>query len=151
MIHPAAAKDQADAILLTVTNVCLQLDIPYFLIAGTCLGLYRDGAYIPDDHDIDIAIIYSPDNLDRVIHDLLMWGFQTDVGSDHENNHWWKWDILTDITWMIQQGFYETHDVIQYNNHDYHTPYPVEEYLTWKYGLLWDVPVKRGEYAFQHE
>jgi len=151
VIYPADAKDQADAILFTIAQICTQLNIPYFLIAGTCLGLYRDGTYIPDDNDIDIAIIYTPDNYDEITYDLRYWGFATDMGSDYEGTHWWKWDILLCITWMVQQGFYESHDIISYNKYDYRAPHPVEEYLAWKYGPTWETPLQRGEYEMQHE
>lgn len=54
-VNPTA-REYASELLLTI---CRQLDqdgVHYYVDAGTLLGLYRDGALIPWDDDLDIAI-----------------------------------------------------------------------------------------------
>lgn len=40
-----------------VDKFCLEHDIQYYLIAGSCLGAVRHGGFIPWDDDIDIAMM----------------------------------------------------------------------------------------------
>jgi hypothetical protein len=41
-------------------DVVKDLKMPYWISAGTALGLYRDGEFIPGDTDLDIAMEYYP-------------------------------------------------------------------------------------------
>lgn len=43
-------------LLLDVVKACDELQIPYFLTEGTCLGAVRHHGFIPWDDDVDIAI-----------------------------------------------------------------------------------------------
>lgn len=43
-------------ILRAVSDVCKQLDIPFFMVHGSLLGTIRDHKFVPDDDDIDIAL-----------------------------------------------------------------------------------------------
>lgn len=44
-------------ILLDIDKICKKHDIPYFLIAGTCLGAVRHHGFIPWDDDLDIGMM----------------------------------------------------------------------------------------------
>lgn len=46
-------------ILLDIDKICKKHDIPYFLIAGTCLGAVRHHGFIPWDDDLDIGMMRS--------------------------------------------------------------------------------------------
>lgn len=46
-------------ILLDIDKICKKHDIPYFLIAGTCLGAVRHRGFIPWDDDLDIGMMRS--------------------------------------------------------------------------------------------
>src|SRR5690606_8967682 len=46
----------AVSILLLVCNTLKKAHIHYYVDAGTLLGIYRDGALIPWDDDLDVAI-----------------------------------------------------------------------------------------------
>lgn len=48
------------AILAEFDRVCDELNIPYFIYAGTAIGAVRHGGFIPWDDDIDIAM-FRPD------------------------------------------------------------------------------------------
>lgn len=141
----------ANAILETAAQICLGRDIPYFVTGGTLLGLYRDGTYISTDPDLDMAVVYSEDNYRDFVDRLLGMNFMPDVGTQWEGKHFWKYGILLDVTWVAPSGWYASHGILEYNNYDYHTPYPIEDYLKWKYSPTWKTPLKVGEYVQQHE
>lgn len=44
-------------ILLDIDKICKKHEIPYFLIAGTCLGAVRHHGFIPWDDDLDIGMM----------------------------------------------------------------------------------------------
>ena len=140
MIFPAQYPLIADAILETVANTCLQLDIPYFLSYGTCLGLYRDGAYIPTDNDLDFSMVYSQEGFDGLAKHIQDFGFLPDIGNEWEGVHFWKYGILADFHWVYAESYYAQHEQITYRGYKYHVPSPVEGYLAWLYGEDWRTP-----------
>lgn len=54
-VNPTA-REYASELLLTICRQLEQDGVHYYVDAGTLLGLYRDGALIPWDDDLDIAI-----------------------------------------------------------------------------------------------
>ena len=46
--------DNAEQVLKKAVDF---LKVPYWMSAGTALGLYRDGDFVPGDTDIDIALV----------------------------------------------------------------------------------------------
>lgn len=49
-------RQLAEQVLFTVTDILQQQDIPYYVDAGTLLGIVRDNALIPWDTDLDLAL-----------------------------------------------------------------------------------------------
>lgn len=49
-------QNVALSILFAICKAFKKADIPYFIDAGTLLGLYRDGELIPWDDDLDLAV-----------------------------------------------------------------------------------------------
>jgi len=144
---PADHPELADFMLSALGHVCEEYGMPYFISGGTCLGLYRNGTYIPDDCDLDAAIVHTQTRWNELPLLLYSWGLITDSHGEFENHHYWKDDMLLDITWVKPTGFYAAREFI----HGYPVPSPVEEYLAWKYGDTWETPLKEGQYALQHE
>jgi len=149
MILPAKNPELADSILQTVDQVCTELSVPYFISGGTLLGFYRDGGYIPWHHDIDISMVSN--NYYQLLEAFYHYGLISDSYGEFEGCHFWKGDMLLDIIWVEPQGFYESYDEIEHNGIAYPAPYPIEEYLEWKYGPTWRTPMREGEYTLQHE
>jgi len=58
----------------TMIEACFLLD-KYWLESGTLLGIYRDNNFIPNDHDIDIGIMYSEDIEEDLIKRFTSNGF----------------------------------------------------------------------------
>jgi len=142
---PADYPELADSMLHQLAIVCEEHNITYFISGGTCLGFYRSGTYIPDDHDLDVAMIFSQ-HCSKLPLALYSHGLVPDSHGEHENRHYWKDNMLLDITWVEPTGFYAAHEILN----GYPVPTPVEEYLLWKYGDTWKTPMKEG-YPFRHE
>ena len=51
-------------ILRAVSNVCEHLNLKFFMVHGSLLGTIRNHKFVPDDDDIDIAVMES--DLDKV-------------------------------------------------------------------------------------
>lgn len=128
-----------------------------WLSAGTALGLYRDGRFIPHDTDIDVGLLADwddpPDQID-IVH--LMDGF-TPVRIMHRENRlmqtaFVKDKVLFDVYYFYQGykndlavnlndagqmekplRFVETLGTITYQGTAYPTPHPIEEYLEYRY------------------
>lgn len=55
-IGEAGNRRRAEQVLFTVTNTLQYHNIPYYVDAGTLLGIIRDNALIPWDTDLDLAL-----------------------------------------------------------------------------------------------
>jgi hypothetical protein len=143
---PADYPKLADSILNRFHVACGAHGITHFITGGTCLGFYRNRAYIPDDPDIDVAVIFSQKTWNDLPLILHQYGLITDSYDRFENRHYWQDDMLLDITWVEPTGFYAEQDCLL----GWPVPSPVEEYLAWKYGDTWQTPMRTG-YPFQHE
>lgn len=140
MICPAEHLLWADAILETVANTCLQLDIPYFLAYGTCLGLYRNDRYISTDNDLDFSMVHTPESVDALSDAIQRFGFLPDIGTLWEGRHFWKHGMLIDFHWVHEESYYANHEYLWHAGYKYHIPNPIESYLEWLYGPTWRTP-----------
>ena len=55
--RPYYSKEHADEILEDFDSAARSLNLKPFLLAGTCLGMVRDGGYIENDNDMDLGVI----------------------------------------------------------------------------------------------
>ena len=68
----------AERALLLLDDALRSACVPYWLSEGTALGMFRDGALIPGDDDVDIAVLYEhrDDLIRRGIPALRALGFE---------------------------------------------------------------------------
>lgn len=150
----AMDKQEADAALFAFADVADRLKLDWFLVAGTCLGLYRDGKYLPGDNDIDVGVLAKHEQLQDLWWELYQAGFK--IGRHCENADGTKnrhTYYKKGITWPDEGGvlvdvFYAfTEDElnlivnfgqIEYSGRDFLVPHPVQMYLQLTYGEWWD-------------
>lgn len=74
--EPDAYMDvtQARTALLAIHKTMAELRIPFFLYAGTLLGIYRDGELLPHDKDMDLGLPWNTPRLE-LLEALMTMGF----------------------------------------------------------------------------
>jgi hypothetical protein len=156
-IEPKLAKR-----MLKEAKVILdQVEVPFFLRQGTCLGAVRDHAFIPWDDDIDLGSVIglngvTEEMIDPVVNRFRDQGYFVDVDS---NDHgvaieMIKSSLRIDLTffriiddsifhfpliWMPARLFANLKE-IEFMGDRYLVPNPPEEYLRTKYGPNWITP-----------
>lgn len=167
-VIPKSEKPVAEALKLTlkrIKNALNELEIPFFLVAGTALGAVRDGDFLKNEKDLDLAI---PNSVPRVqlIASLKSYGFgtkfeeqvragvtgewcipfgdlQTGVSTDiffaRSDNDKIKLgiDYTPPLTWEFSK-FQLTE--INFHGEPYLVPDPVSQYLEEFYGPEWKTP-----------
>lgn len=147
IISPHDAKVAADRVLEDFDDLCKILDIDYFWVAGTCLGFYRDGGYIPKDKDIDIGIFCNDEKFMLLVERLEGLGF-VNIPQGGKPQWFIRDNILLDVCRIdifarlrfFTPTFFKAFDVITYNGRIYKIPHPVEKYLEHCYGPGWKIP-----------
>lgn len=151
----------ADEILTDFNSICNSLDVPWWIVAGTALGFYRDGAYIPWDTDIDVGIICTDDDYTKIFESLFSsYGFRK-VGDLSKEGRKFRYgighayrggtirqdSILLDIwrigvEWVrgVNPVFFKVITWFDYKGMDIRIPHPIEPYLSFVYGSTWKVP-----------
>ncbi len=153
-----AMLDIAGRILEEGTDALEKAQIPYWLSAGTVLGLYRDGNLIVEDSDIDVGVT-SEIPIERIEEALLDAGFEA---NRFRNSHgvpcqraFVKDGLAFDVTIYYPNGEYYIHhtpggiikkpkhlledlQTISFNGKEYPIPNP-KKYLKWRYGD-WQTP-----------
>jgi len=147
VLPPYNHKNKADKILTEFDDICKKLEVRYVLIAGTCLGFYRDGGYITGDNDIDVMLVDFAQT-QRLFAALKNHGFQPELRYA-TNQHFFKYDVLIDVFYRPRdqqqkniKPFLEELDAVTYGNREYSLPGPVEDYLRFKYGEKWRIPLR---------
>lgn len=162
-------KEEAVKNLKDIKGILDELNIPFWLDDGTCLGAYRDKDFCEGDED-DIDLGVWSDSLkyqDTIIEKAKSIGF--------ELHHKWELEITIkrngskiDIFFNRKKGeeaythlydgnkiakymvvpshFYERLEPIKFYNMDFLVPSPIEEYLTLKYGD-WNTKIHRRDYS----
>ena len=132
--------------------------IPYWLSAGTALGLYRDGKIIADDSDIDVGVM-NDTSAERIEEVLLDAGFLANRFRNFRGAPWQrafvKDGIAFDVSFYSPNGDYyinhtpggiirkpkhllEDLHTTSFNGKEYRIPSP-QKYLKWRYGD-WQTP-----------
>jgi len=157
----------AEVLLKEAKQILDDLEIPFFLRHGTCLGAVRDGAFIPWDDDLDIGSViglhgltdeiveaaavefrkhgYSADVIDSELHisvDLKKDGIQMDWTCYRIiDGNIYQWPVLE-----IPASLHENLKEIEFLGTTFMVPNPPEEYFRLKYGDDWETPKGAGEF-----
>lgn len=144
--NPCNVEEDADKVLEEWDDVCAEFGISYVLISGTCLGFYREGGYIENDNDIDVALICTEVERKVVITALRAVGFY--VGSDKEC---FKREVMlgfkripkappwTYTDWRKKTFIFDAFDTVARNGREYNVIHPIEAYLEWAFND-WKTP-----------
>jgi len=143
VIHPFTVKEKADKLLEDWDDVCTELNIPHFLVMGTCLGFHRDKGYIESDSDIDVGVLCDPQRVEELAAGLLKKGI-ADGGRLFANINFGRDGMLLDV-WHkfgpLHHEYFRKFDTIVYEGRTYNTPSPIEGYLEFLY-VDWRTPTE---------
>ena len=139
--------------LFIFDDICKKLNIKYYLIQGTCLGIYRDGDFINGDTDIDIFVDCDKETLRELFHkldrepDINCGKTQTNIFDSAEgeelnrhvnrSNHWI--DVYFKMLENRRRFFHNTHE-IKFGGRTFNLPSAVEDYLALEFGKGWKTP-----------
>lgn len=146
MIHPFNAKKTADNLLEDWHDICTSLNIPHFLLFGTCLGFHREQGYIKDDNDLDVGVLCDSQRLGMLVVALRGKGI-VDSGRLVDNINFMRYGVMLDVWHKIgplHHKYLEKFDTIIHEGVEYNMPSPVEDYLEFVYDD-WRTPAK-GEF-----
>ena len=150
MIPPSNEPEIANKILEIFADTCQELDMTFFLYAGTALGFVRDKDYIEKDNDIDVGVLCDSEGFKRLEAALVQRGFVVDPTS-FGAVHSWKDNMLVDIRasygWEADPPtrrcvipYAESFDTVVFRDRTYNIPHPFEEHFACLYGPNWRVP-----------
>jgi uncharacterized protein YbdZ (MbtH family) len=151
VIDVVPVADPVDLALEAVDEACRQRGLAYFLYGGSCLGFYRDGAYLTDD-DIDVTLVCSEEEYHEVWRELAELPGWTDSCGLRTA------DVQVDLHYTPKQPPYvvphwrpnpfafQDFDIVTYKGQSYRVPGPIEKYLKWEYTKAWRKPMSRAEW-----
>lgn len=145
MVKPYDVKEIADKMLAEMKGIAEELNIPFFLYAGTCLGFVRGGQYIEWDKDMDIGVLCNEDQRVKLRERLERAGYHAGTagrGGHGGGRAFIKNGIEVGVFFEYDGcilPFLKSFDKIEHHGEIYNVPHPVDGYLTTMYGN-WRVP-----------
>jgi hypothetical protein len=138
----------------------------FWLSAGTCLGLYRDGEFLPKDYDVDIEFVsHNPEKTKEIYDIFYKRGFRLYRTMIHGEEYTQiaminPSGVLLDLYLYrdnLIDGYYvniNEHGILllpkdmvstgisflDYQGSRYPVPGPTEEYLRFRFGSGWGTP-----------
>lgn len=134
--------------------------IDYWLSAGTMMGVYRDGAPIKEDTDLDVGVT---ETTEKAIQAALK-GYELVQIAEHDGEiqqlAFMYEDVIFDVYFYFRNGEYfenwnnhglmkkpvdliDEREEIKFMGHTFTTP-KTPDYLEWRYGETWNVPNRTG-------
>ncbi len=162
---PAIDVETAEQLLLEVKRIMDQLEVPFFLRQGTCLGAIRDNALIAWDDDMDIGSIYDVNGVNDSKIESVASAFRDNdyyVKIEHGDQYisvtmmksstridWSCYKIINGIVFhypgiRIPARVFKHPKEIDFIGTKFFVPNPPEDYLEFKYGVEWITPKKTG-------
>jgi len=146
---PSENIELADEILETVDDMCKGLSYEFFLYDGTALGLYRDGTYV-EDNDLDITVVCTEAEYQELWNKLAglpNWNCGAGLRKDRiqVDLHYTDSTLPCYVVphWRPKTYTFHEFDTVIYRDRSYNVPAPIEEYLEWEFGELWETPMSR--------
>lgn len=160
---PGEGSEAVSQVLLATADALQRASLPFHLIGGTLLALYRDGTPFPHDKDIDLGIAYDIDR--DVVHAALAEGFSPMVrpgGQEEAASRDWVMGFIhpgtgigVDLMFMQPRGDllrfqlgWPDHlaceipayalETLSWRGREWAVPSPPERYLTAIYGNDWN-------------
>ena len=153
-------KSLADAALVAFAEVADAMELDWCVFAGTCLGLFRDGKFLPDDNDLDVAVKATDEQRERLWDELYLAGFKLGRWCENrdgtrnrhcyyhpEMSHPDSGGILVDVFYTFTEAeanVLNHFDQVTYRDRNYLTPHPVQAYLQLAYGDWWDKTLRNS-------
>lgn len=139
--------------------------VKWFLCCGALLGAYRDGDFIPWDHDVDIdAATMSLSQFHRIVQSLKDNGFEIKtrlrrnepfkitakkyhmpyvIRIWEKKGEYWR---LRSPASKLPKKLFDNTGRIEIRGVLYPCPKDTEQYLEWVYGSQWKTPIKGNHY-----
>jgi tetratricopeptide (TPR) repeat protein len=151
--NPMIVEDAREA-LVVARRLLLEAGVPFFLCAGTLLGIIRDGDLLPHDKDMDLGVPAEVDR-DKVIAALTAGGefvLNRPETASAENWHW-NYSFTHCANHIVMDIFFyhpdDTHFLCGFNA----KPHPINSRprkfaigeLEWR-GLSWPIPSPPEQY-----
>ena len=152
--------DYADGALLAFKTAAERAKVDWCLYAGTCLGLFRDGRFLPDDNDIDVAVRATAEQVETLWKSLDRLGFKLGKFCENvdgsRNRHVYfhpkimrpeEGGLLVDVFYHFseeEENLLRWFDAIWYRERFWFTPHPTDEYLQAAYGEWWDKTLRNA-------
>jgi len=150
--------------LTDVKNVLDSEGVAFWLSAGTLLGAYRDGDFIPWDDDIDIDSYeeYLVPKISEIRQKFLDLDFVVRLPKKKQgvkmNIYRYKQKVSIDglfldpsyknnkfrlsRSYRFPRKFYETPGILEFKGMEFRVPAPIEDFLQHVYGKSWKKPIK---------
>jgi hypothetical protein len=152
---------KAKEALIDVYEVAKILDLQFFLVYGTALGVYREKNFIEHDYDIDLGIylkdkkklidvikilvadkgfkVYKISELEESI-GIVRDNIPVEFGLFYKKGDNYLYD--NEKVYNIPALYLNQLDKINFLDRTFYIPHDIENYLKYQYGKDWNIPIK---------
>jgi phosphorylcholine metabolism protein LicD len=150
--------------LLEIKNIFDELNISFFLSAGTLLGAIREKDFIKWDWNVSISSIDTnfKNKLDDILKKLELLNFTYRLSLKGKNKEFIGIRAKKNgVTYIIENSilsgdwylrpyhhspakYFKKFSEVELRGHKFLSPYPPEKYIEWHYGSDWRTPKRVG-------